>query len=287
MNDKNLHINNLEEKSAEFFSKGKINWSTSEADVWNQIASKIESKTSAKKVVSFSMVIKYAAAALIFLLVGIGSVTFFYSKTIECLPGEHILAELPDGSEVDLNAGSTMKYYPLKWRFERKLKFEGEGFFKVQKGKTFEVESVNGITRVLGTTFNIYARNNNYRVTCLSGKVKVVAKNNEPVTLLPNTHVELEKGVLIVKNKYKSEKAVSWKNNQFDFSETSLKEVFDEIERQYAITIQLQPELVKRNITINFSKEYNVEDVLDFVCKSMQLKFVKQSENVFLVVEKS
>ena len=35
------------------------------------------------------------------------------------------------------------------------------------------------------------------------------------------------------------------------------------------------------------SKKYNVEEVLDFVCKSMQLKYIKQSESVFLIVEKN
>ena len=115
----------------------------------------------------------------------------------------------------------------------------------------------------------------------------MVSNTNESVTLIPNTHVEIEKGKIVVKEKYRAEKAISWKLNYFDFAGTSLKEVFNEIERQYAITIQLQPELVNRNITINFPKEYNVEEVLNKVCKTMQIKFVKQSENVFLIVEKS
>ena len=66
-----------------------------------------------------------------------------------------------------------------------------------------------------------------------------------------------------------------------------MKEVFDEIERQYAVTIKLAPELKERNFGSNFSKKYSVEEVLDFVCKTMRVKFIKQSENVYLVVEKS
>jgi hypothetical protein len=42
-----------------------------------------------------------------------------------------------------------------------------------------------------------------------------------------------------------------------------------------------------RNFGSNFSKKYSVEEVLDIVCKPMKLKFVKQSENVFLVLEES
>ncbi len=287
MDDKNLHINNLEEKSKDFFSNGKINWERSEADVWAEIAQKIENKPAGKNVSILSQVVKYAAAAVLFLLLGLGAVTFLYTKSITSLPGEHLLAELPDGSTVELNAGSTIKYHPLKWRFERKLTFEGEGFFKVQKGEKFEVESENGITRVLGTSFNIYARNNNYRVTCLTGLVKVISTSDESVLLQANSHVEIEKGELILKKDYNSEKVVGWKNNLFYFSGTPLKEVIDEIERQYGVTIQIQPELNNRNFAGNFPKKYNVEEVLDFVCKTMAVKFVKQSENVYLIVEKS
>lgn len=287
MNDKNLHISNLKEKETSLFLGGKINWKKSEAEVWNELSRKIEDGPTVKKISFIPTVIKYAAAAIVFLLVGLSAATFFYSKTIESLPGKHMVAELPDGSVVDLNAGSTVKYYPLKWKFERKIEFEGEAFFDVQKGKQFEVESLNGITRVLGTSFNIYARNDQYRVTCFTGKVKVVSNSNESVLLYPNSYVEIKKGKLVVKTKIKTENVVGWINNQFFFAGCPLKEVIDEIERQYAVTIRLQPELNNRNFSSNFSKKYNVEEVLDFICKSMQIKFVKQSESVFLIVEKN
>jgi len=287
MDNKNLHIDNLEEKSEELFSNGKINWGKSEADVWAEIAQKIDNVPAGREISIVSLVAKYAAAAIFFILIGLGAATFIYTKTVESLPGEHLVAELPDGSSVELNAGSTLKYYPLKWQFERKLFFEGEGFFKVQEGKNFEVASKNGITQVLGTSFNIYARKNNYRVTCLTGLVKVTSTNDESVLLEPNSHVEIDKGEFVIEKNYKTEKVVGWKKNLFYFSGTPLNEVIDEIERQYGVTIQIQPEFDNRNFAGNFPKKYNVEEVLDFVCKTMALKFVKQSENVYLVVEKS
>ncbi len=287
MDDKNLHIRNLDEKSKEFFSTGKITWEKTEADVWAEISQKIENVPEGRKVSMLSRVLKYAAAAVLFILIGLGAATFLYTKTVTSLPGEHLIAELPDGSTVELNAGSTIKYYPLKWQFQRKLVFEGEGFFNVQKGKKFEVGSENGSTRVLGTSFNIYARDNNYRVTCLTGVVKVTSTTKKSIVLKPNSHVEIEKGKFILNKNYKIGKVVGWKNNKFYFSGTPLKEVIDEIERQYGVTIQIQPELNNRNFAGNFPKKNNVEEVLDFVCKTMAVKYIKQSENVYLVVEKS
>lgn len=284
MNDRKLHSNNLND---EFFAKGKISWEKNETQVWDELIQKTQSKNEHQKTRTLSLFVRYAAAAIIFIVIGLGGVSLFYSKTVKTENGQQLVAQLPDGSRVELNAGSQITFYPFKWKFERKVIFEGEGFFKVQKGKKFEVVSPNGSTQVLGTSFTVYARNNNYRVTCFTGKVKVTSLTKQSVILLPNSHAELEKGKLVLHNKYKTEKAISWKLNQFDFSGTSLKEVFDEIERQYAITIQLQPQLKNRNVTINFPKKHNVEEVLDYVCKTMQIKFVKQSENVFLIVEKS
>ncbi|MCY1719833.1 FecR domain-containing protein [Prolixibacteraceae bacterium Z1-6] len=287
MNDKNLHTNNLKGNDDQFFAKGKIVWEKSEADVWADLEKKITVQPEGKSIKLRSRVAKWVAAAVILLLVGLFGVVTSYTKTFNCLPGQHLVVELPDGSKVDLNAGSALKYYPLRWRFERKLKFEGEGYFNVQKGSVFTVESPWGSTQVLGTTFNIYARDEQYRVTCITGSVRVKSYTDETVVLTPNVHVELEDGKLVVKKMFKAEKALSWKNNQFFFENRPLIEVIDEIERQYAVTIRLQPELNNRNFGSNFSKKYNVEEVLDFVCKPMKLKFVKQSENVYLVVEES
>lgn len=287
MTDKELHTSKIKDSDIDFLSKGKVNWPKSEADIWTELENKISDKPAGRSLERVHLYFQYVAAAVLFLLVGLLGVVSTYTKTVKCLPGQHLVVELPNGSRVDLNAGSTLKYYPLKWKLERKIRFEGEGYFNVQKGKRFKVISANGTTQVLGTSFNIYAREDKYRVTCLSGKVQVSSGMDESVILTPNVHVELEEGKLVLKEMFKAEKAVSWKNNKFFFAGRPLKEVIDEIERQYAVTIRLQPELNKRNFGSNFSKKYNVEEVLDFVCKPMKLKFIKQSENVYLVLEES
>lgn len=285
MDDKYLHITNLKKNSGDFFSKGEIVWQKSEAEVWAELQNKINAKPAGKSVSIFPPLVKWSVAAGFLLVLGLATLVLFYSKTIESLPGQKILAELPDGSTVEMNAGSVLKYHPLKWRLERKLKFEGEGYFEVQKGLQFEVESANGTTLVVGTSFNIYARDNNYRVSCLTGQVKVVSTTNESVLLSPNHHVEIENGKFIMKTNYTTQKAIGWKTNQFDFTGRPLKEVFSEIERQFDVQIQVQNEIKNRSFSSNFSKPQNVEEVLDYVCKSMQLNYVKQSENVFLIVK--
>ncbi len=287
MDDKHLHINKRGQKEDLFFSNGKIEWKKSESEIWSELENKISADNVGKTISLKPMILKWSVAAMFLVLIGVSGIFFFYSKTIISLPGEKLVAELPDGSNVELNSGSTLKYYPGKWIFKRKVFFEGEGFFNIQKGENFEVISANGTTRVLGTSFNIFSYDDNYRVTCLSGLVEVISKSNESVLLKPDSHVELEEGKLVMKTNYKTEKAIDWKLNQFVFSGRPLKEVFKEIERQYNVNIRLQPELYNRNFSSNFTIPNHVEDVLEYICKSMQLKYVKQSENVFLVVKEN
>ncbi len=285
MDDKKKHINQLVHE--DFFKGGKIAFEKSEADVWADLESKLSAPAPTSRTILLGSVFRWSAAAVFLLLVGFATAVFTYTKNMESLPGQHLTAQLPDGSTVELNAGSSLSYYPLKWGFERKVSFEGEGYFKVSKGKSFRVISKNGTTSVLGTSFNIYARDNQYRVSCLSGKVEVALAGHESVLLLPNNHAEISKGKLVVTSLPGSERAIGWTNNQFFFANRPLKEVIDEIERQYAVTIELAPELNNRNFGSNFSKKHSVEEVLEFVCKPMNLKFVKQSENTYRIVARS
>ncbi len=286
MSDSNLHIDKLEEKSAEFFSQGKIVWSKPQEQVLPhsaQLAQLPEQKT---RLFVFTPFLKYTIAVFV-LLVLTGTAPFIFQKTVTSFPGEHVTVELPDGSEITLNADSYLKYYPLKWKFQRKIKFEGEAFFQVQQGKEFWVESENGTTEVLGASFNIYTRDKNYRVTCLTGKVKVNAGEKTPVILTPDSQGDLINGKTTVSKNLNANDIISWKNNRFFFSGNPLHEVIDEIERQYNVTIKIQNELYNRKFAGSFPKKFTVEEVLDFVCKTMRVKFVKQSENIYLIVQNS
>ena len=103
---------------------------------------------------------------------------------------------LPDGSIAQLNGSSTLKYHPYWWNISRNISLEGEAFFEVAKGSKFSVESKNGTTSVLGTSFNIYARSNQYEVVCVTGKVWVENATGEVSTIItPN-----QKAVLSIPN---------------------------------------------------------------------------------------
>ena len=110
------------------------------------------------------------------------------------VPQTELLAEsrqqvsLPDGSTIDLQAGSLIRYAKEEWETEREVFMEGEAYFDVEKGEKFEINLKQGKVTILGTTFQITEKEDTLHVTCFSGKVKVQAFGYEE-TLTPGQSI--------------------------------------------------------------------------------------------------
>ncbi|MFY0594640.1 FecR family protein [Roseivirga sp.] len=146
------------------------------------------------KVVKLQQVFRYAAAAVIIL--GAFLVYRFTQpnyEVYETIAGQVETITLPDESVVTLNANSTLKYYPDKFDKNRVLELSGEAFFEVTKGINFEVITDQGTVKVLGTSFNIWNRNELLDVICYTGKVNVSEKSFTQ-DLTPGNGIRLNNG---------------------------------------------------------------------------------------------
>jgi len=264
----------------------ELSYSKSKEEVWAEMLPEIE-KTQEPVKKTRRLWLTYSAAASLILILGLTAFMRFYTETKYCPKGEHLSVHLPDNSRVELNANSSLTYHPYWWQFAREVKFEGEAFFNISKGNRFDIVSKNGLTSILGTSFNIYARKNNYKVTCFTGKVKVVSKmTQDEVVLYPkdfasinrNGLIELETGVNI------KEKTM-WRDHIFFFTATPIQQVFEEIELQYNIRI------IKKNLsnipyTGNFKKSNSVEDILNLVCLPLGLDYSKVASRKYIIGSK-
>ncbi len=262
--------------------KVELPYSRSKEDVWEEMEALMANESLQQK--SFEepkagqvrtlRPLWLSVAALLVVLLSTTAFFRLYTKTVNAQAGQHLTALLPDGSSIELNAGSVIKYNPLWWRFNRQVQFEGEGFFKVQKGKSFEVVSSMGRTIVLGTSFNIYARKTDYKVTCYTGKVRVVSVvSGESTDISPNMQATIKNnGRVLSTEEINMSETISWVNEMFYFTGASIEDVFDEVERQYGITIKLSEHL-GYVYTGNFSRERSVDDVMHMICRSMGLNF--------------
>ncbi len=182
------------EKQLEELNKSlSIPYSKSREEIWEAVNRDTIEKPVQQKPVRLLRRRLLRLAAMIVLIVGSGVVLRYYHYTVVSAPGEMSAFYLPDGSEITLAAGSEASYYPLWWSVSRIVTLKGEAFFKVQKGEKFSVRSARGITSVLGTSFDIYARSDNYRVVCYTGKVNVEArKSKKQIVLTPGEKAEID-----------------------------------------------------------------------------------------------
>jgi ferric-dicitrate binding protein FerR (iron transport regulator) len=218
------------------------------------------------------------------LLVGISIPMQVYTKNLTIPTGQHSDIFLPDHSRVRLNAETSLSYKPLKWIFSRQVKLEGEAYFEVRPGKKFEVISGHGKTAVLGTSFNIYSRNNHYQVTCVTGKVRVTeSKRNTEVIILQGQKAALNPlGSLEVQSGVNANQILSWLENKLSFTSVPLKQVFEEIGRQYG-TIILIPENLENTYTGTFNRQTSIEQTLNLVCKPFNLSFSLKSKDEYII----
>lgn len=186
---------------------------------------------------------------------------------------------LPDSSKVTLNADSEITYDKDSWYDERKLNLEGEAYFKVAKGKTFDVFTEHGTVTVVGTEFNVKSRNNYFEVKCYEGIVSVTSDTITRQLLAGDTYRILNN--VFSENKT-SDTAPQWTNNRSRFKAVPLSKVFDELERQYNIKVSLKGVNAKRLFTGGFVHN-NLENALTAITQPMGLTFEISSSNQVLI----
>lgn len=261
----------------------EVPYEKSQDEIWETMQQKIAAKEIRIRRIQPARKRLWLAAATVALLIGAVTLLRFYPHTIRTAPGQMVTLILPDGSTAILNAQSRLTYFPLWWRFSPKVSLTGEAFFEGHHSKRFSVKSNRGTVVVLGTSFDIYARHDNYRVVCFTGKVRVTSRTKNQIILTPGEKAVVSPhGDITFSKEIKTRDYNAWTNHQFVFTATPLASVLDELARRYNVEIDLKKP-VQANYTGNFSAEISVEQALDIVCKPFGLTFVKTDLRHFVI----
>jgi ferric-dicitrate binding protein FerR (iron transport regulator) len=200
----------------------------------------------------------------------IGFSIYFYTSslntTVSTLAANKTNIVLPDQSTVDLNSKSTLVYNKKSWKKEREVTLNGEAYFRVAKGSTFDVNTQYGTVTVLGTQFNVKQRDSYFEVICYEGLVSVSYKSKE-TKLKPGSRFLMIHGKVIATEK-ESNDSPSWLNNTSTFKSIPLQYVLNELERQYNVTIEVTNIDTSKLYTGSFS-----HDNLEIALKSVTLPF--------------
>lgn len=284
--EQDKHINDIEKLFGELDklqASIEVPYSKSRNEIWEAMQQKMTAEEIPIRPVRPARRRLWLVAAMVALLLGVGVLLRFYHHTFRTAPGQMVTLTLPDGSTVVLNAQSRLTYYSLWWRFSPKVSLAGEAFFKGHHSKWFSVKSDRGTVVVLGTSFDIYARHDNYRVVCFTGKVRVTSRTKNQIILTPGEKAVVSPyGDISFSKEIKTRDYNAWTNHQFVFTAVPLASVLKELARRYNVEIDLKKP-VQANYTGNFSAEIPVEQALNIVCKPFGLTFVKINYRHFVI----
>lgn len=228
-----------------------------------------------------------AGIAILFLL-GLFGFQWLQPNSIEYKTdyGEQLAIDLPDGTHLNLNANSQLRY--LKDQ-PRKIWLEGEAFFTVARQNEgtvkFEVITSDLTVEVYGTEFNVNSRKQQTQVILEEGEIKLALKNGEKKELKPGDLLTFSasKNRIIEETRVERfEPLTSWKNGTLIFEDISLREAMDRVSELYGVEVTFeQSHMAEERIYLAVPID-NIDICLEALERSGSLQ-IKREEAVLTV----
>lgn len=239
-----------------FTEKQEKSDSHNKSQIWNNIKEATsDNLTIQDKKSGSSKIIYWLSAAAAACIIALIMFNFNQdSSSLRTSGSEIVIVELPDASTATLSPSSELTYDESTWGSERNLNLKGEAFFDVEKGNKFVVKTDKLIITVLGTSFNIDAKDDKENVTCITGKVKVTSiLSQESVIIAPNEQAIItESG--IVKKSNSNRVFIPWMEESIVFDAAPLSDVFKDLEVAYEVKIEYPMEIANQLINAKFKK---------------------------------
>lgn len=225
---------------------------------------------------------RMSVAAAVILLIIVGSI-FFRNYNRKGMRRPEELAEvitgtgqqkkisLPDGSVIILNAGSRVTFPTQFSDTARTVTLEGEAFFTIQKDekRPFLVTSGPITTRVLGTSFNVYAYRpaSLLKIAVATGKVQV---NNQAEVLATLTS---GKEIIYHKMDGQAEQLTldsafvgDWQTGRLIFRQAPMEEIINALYNKFGVTIRIDDKKIRAyRITTQFEHNTSLKEMLDII----------------------
>ncbi|OFY68941.1 MAG: hypothetical protein A2V46_11225 [Bacteroidetes bacterium RBG_19FT_COMBO_42_7] len=249
---------------------------------------------------SFIRTVYFRIAALVLLLLGIGSVLVYLNdkgilsrKTIVATTEnqKNLQVILPDGSNVILNRNTRLSYRENFGRSGRNVALSGEAFFEITSDKEnpFIIDAGKARVKVLGTSFNVNTNNADSAVEVFVKTGTVLVSDNEGTRSLT-----LDPGYIGTMNSGSSDKFLNndpnymaWNNGVLIYDGQTLDVVIRDLKKVYNMDIIADdPGILENTWTTNGPVDNAPrETIIRLICASFNLSYTKDG-NVYHLAEK-
>ncbi len=281
-------VTHLLNKQWETDSSTHIKDQVDPAEIWNNIISTCwphERKIAYRK--RYLRIGYSAVAVCLVLLMGMWTVDYFTNPyiTVNALSGKELtVATLPDSSKIRLKKGSSIRY-KSKFIKNRNVTLTGEAFFDVTKSPNpFRVYFQDAQIEVKGTEFNIKSGNKQAEITLYTGSIVFSAEAlQNSIEMKPADQIIYNTVTHEVTNNEIDLKDYDWRSEEYRFIDKPMSELIDLINKSYQANIKICDAQCARNLfSGTIRKNESLEDVLDKICISFNLKIKAEKDSIIL-----
>jgi transmembrane sensor len=213
-------------------------------------------------------------------------------NSVSTKPGSKSKIQLPDGTQVWLNADSRITYNENFGIADREVQLTGEAYFDVTKDKLhpFIIHTSAIDIRILGTSLNVrsYLNEAHTETVLIHGSIEVTLRNNPNRTIIlkPNDKLVVqndntvpgkgrgnkecrEEGPLMVLGKPHFQKEdslatdVLWVKNKLAFDRETLENVALKIERWYDVKVIIEDADLKKSEYSGVFEDESLKQVME------------------------
>ncbi|HEX8531413.1 MAG TPA: FecR domain-containing protein [Cytophagales bacterium] len=197
---------------------------------------------------------------------------------------------LPDGSQVVMNANSTLRVPRFGFGTrDREVLLTGEARFSVQHTRSnqrFIVRTPQQLrVEVLGTEFVVFSRKRGSKVVLNKGRVRLWspgAGKAKPLSIVPGDVVTINPaGGLQVQHRQEVKPHQAWVEKRFVFVNTSLREITAILKENFAITLLLPDSAVANRTLGGTFKTTKPENLLHSLAELLDLQLVALDSSTY------
>ncbi len=205
--------------------------------------------------------------------------------------GQRAMVKLYDGTQVWLNACSSLRYQNVFSSTERRVHLDGEGYFDVSYNpkQPFIISVGKFDVEVLGTKFNIfsYPGQDDFVVSVIEGAVKIYQPTNETNSIKLNAYecATLVQNKLI-KRRFENTDFLLWKDGIYIFDDLPFEYIAKKLELYFEVRIDINNNYLKEyKFSGKFRQADGVESILRTLQKIYPFSFKRdEEENIITIV---